>query len=86
MRGPAVERGLNDLSKKVDAQLSHINSLRLVIGLLIALGLYMAYGWQSAPRDLTIHVPPDLRSGSTRQWWDVPQSLCMPLGCISSSK
>ena len=58
--------------KKVDAQLSHINSLRLVIGLLIALGLYMAYGWQSAPRDLTIHVPPDLRSGSTRQWWDVP--------------
>ena len=21
---------------------------------------------------LTIHVPPDLRSGSTRKWWDVP--------------
>lgn len=30
--------------KKVDAQLAHIYSLRLVIGLLIALGLYMAYG------------------------------------------
>ena len=35
--------------KRVDAQQSHIKSLRLVIGLLIALGLYMAYGWQSAP-------------------------------------
>jgi len=56
--------------KKVDAQLAHINSLRMVIGFLIALGLYMAYGWQSAPRDLTVHVPPDLRSGSTRKWWD----------------
>src|SRR3546814_2236615 len=31
-----------------------------------------ALGWWSAPRDLTIHVPPDLRSGSTRKWWDVP--------------
>src|SRR3546814_16002869 len=25
-----------------------------------------------APKSLTIHVPPDLRSGSTRKWWDVP--------------
>src|SRR3546814_13827434 len=32
----------------------------------------MGGGWWSAPRDLTIHVPPDLRSGSTRKWWDVP--------------
>lgn len=66
--------------KKVDAQLAHIYSLRLVIGLLIALGLYMAYGWQTAPRDLTIHVPPDLRSGSTRQWWDVPPESVYAFG------
>ena len=66
--------------KKVDAQLAHINSLRLVIGLLIILGLYMAYGWQSAPRDLTIHVPPDLRSGSTRQWWDIPPESVYAFG------
>jgi hypothetical protein len=56
--------------KKVDSQQAHIYSLRLVIGLLVLLGLYMAYGWQNAPKDLTIHVPPDLRSGSTRKWWD----------------
>ena len=66
--------------KKVDAQLAHINSLRMVIGFLIALGLYMAYGWQSAPRDLTVHVPPDLRSGSTRKWWDIPPESVYAFG------
>lgn len=51
---------------------SHVKSLRLgTVGLLImAMGL--GAGWWSAPRDLTIHVPPDLRSGSTRKWWEVP--------------
>lgn len=66
--------------KKVDAQHAHINSLRGIIGLLVILGLYMAYGWQSAPRDLTVHVPPDLRSGSTRQWWDVPPESVYTFG------
>ncbi len=32
----------------------------------------MGLGWWNSPRDLTIHVPADLRSGSTRPWWDVP--------------
>ena len=66
--------------KRVDAQRAHIYSLRLVIGLLIGLGLYMAYGWQSAPRNLTIHVPPDLRSGSTRLWWDIPPESVYAFG------
>ncbi len=66
--------------KRVDAQRAHIVSLRLVIGLLIGLGLYMAYGWQSAPRNLTIHVPPDLRSGSTRLWWDIPPESVYAFG------
>ena len=34
--------------------------------------LLLGFGWWSAPKSLTIHVPPDLRSGSTRKWWDVP--------------
>jgi conjugative transfer region protein (TIGR03750 family) len=38
----------------------------------LALLCRLWYGWQAAPSDLTIHVPPDLRSGSTRKWWDVP--------------
>lgn len=53
---------------------SHIWSLRGII-LILALacgGLW--YGWQNAPRHLTVYNPPDLRSGSTRKWWVVPPS------------
>ncbi len=51
---------------------SHIKTLRLGGGALFALSLVLGAGWWSAPRELTIHVPPDLRSGSTRKWWEVP--------------
>ncbi|AZF53154.1 putative exported protein [Pseudomonas sp. R4-34-07] len=57
---------------KVDAQQAHILSLRLAIVMLALLSAGLWYGWRSAPTDLTVHVPPDLRSGSTRKWWDVP--------------
>ncbi|MDR3221168.1 MAG: TIGR03746 family integrating conjugative element protein [Candidatus Accumulibacter sp.] len=51
---------------------AHVKSLRLGLGALFAAALLLGFGWWSAPKDLTIHVPPDLRSGSTRKWWDVP--------------
>lgn len=51
---------------------AYINTLRLVVAALFTLALIMGLGWWNAPRDLTIHVPPDLRSGSTRRWWEVP--------------
>ncbi|WP_158890271.1 MULTISPECIES: PFL_4703 family integrating conjugative element protein [unclassified Pseudomonas] len=51
---------------------AHIRTLRLAAGALALLALLLGLGWWSAPRDLTIHIPPDLRSGSTRSWWDVP--------------
>jgi integrating conjugative element protein (TIGR03746 family) len=51
---------------------AHIKTLRLGAGALFAVALVMGGGWWRAPRDLTIHVPPDLRSGSTRKWWEVP--------------
>ncbi len=51
---------------------AHIKTLRLGAGVLSVLALVMGLGWWNAPRDLTIHVPPDLRTGSTRKWWDVP--------------
>lgn len=57
---------------KVDAQQAHIISLRIALVLLGVCCSGLWYGWQSAPTDLTVHVPPDLRSGSTRKWWDVP--------------
>ncbi len=39
---------------------------------LVAGCLLLGYGWYSAPQNLTVHNPPDLRSGSTRAWWEVP--------------
>ncbi|MDR1660985.1 MAG: TIGR03746 family integrating conjugative element protein [Azoarcus sp.] len=51
---------------------AHVKSLRLALLALLALALLLGFGWWSAPKSLTIHVPPDLRSGSTRKWWDVP--------------
>lgn len=51
---------------------SHIRTLRIGGGALLGIALMLGAGWWTAPRDLTIHVPPDLRSGSSRKWWEVP--------------
>ncbi|MCL2891371.1 MULTISPECIES: PFL_4703 family integrating conjugative element protein [Pectobacteriaceae] len=51
---------------------AHIITLRLALGLLLMIIVALWYGWQNAPRHLTIHNPPDLRAGSTRPWWEVP--------------
>ncbi|MFC4250362.1 PFL_4703 family integrating conjugative element protein [Sinimarinibacterium flocculans] len=51
---------------------AHVKTLRLSIAGMFVVALLLSLGWWSAPRHLTIHVPPDLRSGSTRKWWDVP--------------
>jgi integrating conjugative element protein (TIGR03746 family) len=51
---------------------AHVKSLRLALLVLFVVAVLLGFGWWSAPKDLTIHVPPDLRSGSTRKWWDVP--------------
>ncbi|MBD2781170.1 PFL_4703 family integrating conjugative element protein [Xenorhabdus szentirmaii] len=50
----------------------HILTLRLACGVLVLVLLITLVGWMTAPRNLTIHNPPDLRSGSTRAWWEVP--------------
>jgi integrating conjugative element protein (TIGR03746 family) len=51
---------------------AHVKTLRLSAGAAFAVALLLGLGWWNAPSNLTIHVPPDLRSGSTRKWWDVP--------------
>jgi integrating conjugative element protein (TIGR03746 family) len=51
---------------------AHVKTLRLYSGALLIVVLMLGAGWWNAPRDLTIHVPPDLRSGSSRKWWEVP--------------
>ncbi|CDG16796.1 PFL_4703 family integrating conjugative element protein [Xenorhabdus doucetiae] len=49
----------------------HILTLRVACGILVGVLLLSLTGWMSAPRNLTIHNPPDLRTGSTRPWWEV---------------
>ncbi|CDH00424.1 PFL_4703 family integrating conjugative element protein [Xenorhabdus bovienii] len=50
----------------------HILTLRIACGILVLVLLMSLMGWMASPRNLTIHNPPDLRSGSTRPWWEVP--------------
>jgi len=51
----------------VSARDSQIFTLRLVCGMLFVALLTASTGWMLAPRNLTIHNPPDLRSGSTKK-------------------
>ncbi|NUU69145.1 TIGR03746 family integrating conjugative element protein [Enterobacteriaceae bacterium BIT-l23] len=50
----------------------HILTLRIACGVLVVFLLIACAGWMLAPSKLTIHNPPDLRTGSTRPWWEVP--------------
>lgn len=46
------------------SQRAHINTLRAVIAALVVLATLLWLGWQSAPRELRIHIPPDLSRGA----------------------
>ncbi|MBK3453228.1 MULTISPECIES: PFL_4703 family integrating conjugative element protein [Pseudomonas] len=59
---------------------SHVKTLRVGCGMLLGVALLMGLGWWDSPRDLTIHNPPDLRSGSTRKWWEVPPESVYTFG------
>lgn len=50
----------------------HIQSLRIVIFILLFVVSALGFALYSVPKNLTIHNPPDLRSGSTRAWWEIP--------------
>lgn len=52
----------------------HILTLRIACGVLAFFLLITCAGWMRAPDKLTVHNPPDLRTGSTRPWWEVPAS------------
>ncbi|SVK47273.1 integrating conjugative element protein, PFL_4703 family [Acinetobacter baumannii] len=58
----------------------HILTLRVACGVLVVFLLVASIGWMRAPDNLTIHNPPDLRSGSTRAWWEVPPSTVYSFG------
>jgi integrating conjugative element protein (TIGR03746 family) len=63
---------MSRFKNEVEFLQSHVSSLRRVIVALLLVNVLLGFGWWQAPTMLTIHIPPDLRSGSTRKWWDVP--------------
>jgi len=59
---------------EIDNVRAHLRSLWMVIALQLLVILALWYGWSQAPRHLTIHVPPDIRSGAVLAVDDVPPS------------
>lgn len=57
---------------EIDNVRSHLRSLWAVIGLqlLVILGLWI--GWMRMPSSITVHIPPDLRSGAVMALDEVP--------------
>ncbi|MBI4356572.1 MAG: TIGR03746 family integrating conjugative element protein [Gammaproteobacteria bacterium] len=54
---------------------AHIRALYIVIALLGGLLFYAIWGWKSAPRDIRVYIPPDLRTGGVFHVGDVPTSV-----------
>lgn len=63
----------------------HILTLRIFSGVLAGILMLVCIGWMTAPDRLTIHNPPDLRSGSTRPRGKSRRQRFIPLPFISFS-
>ena len=57
---------------EIDNVRAHLRSLWAVIGLQFVVVLALWFGWSQAPKQLTVHVPPDLRSGAVLSLNEVP--------------
>lgn len=57
---------------EIDNVRAHLRSLWVIIGAQIVVILALWFGWSQAPQRLTVHVPPDLRSGATLAVDEVP--------------
>lgn len=71
---------MSQYKREVDRLRDHIRTLRLGTGGLVIIALANAWGWSQAPRQLTVHNPPDLRSGSTRLWWEIDPGTVYAFG------
>ncbi|MCY4264643.1 MAG: TIGR03746 family integrating conjugative element protein [Gammaproteobacteria bacterium] len=57
---------------EIDNVRSHLRSLWIVIGLQGLMILALWLGWSQCPKQLRVHVPPDLRSGAVLTATEVP--------------
>ena len=49
---------------EIDNVRAHVRSLWAVIGIQVMIIAALWFGWSQAPQRLTVHIPPDLRSGA----------------------
>lgn len=59
---------------EIDNVRAHLRSLWVVIGIQFIVIVALWFGWSQSPKRLTVHVPPDLRSGATLSVDEVPTS------------
>ncbi len=57
---------------EIDNVRSHLRSLWAVIGLLLTIIVALWIGWMRMPGTITVHIPPDLRSGAVMALDEVP--------------
>ncbi len=57
---------------EIDNVRSHLRSLWAVIGLQLLIIVALWIGWMRMPANITVHIPPDLRSGSVMALDEVP--------------
>ncbi len=57
---------------EIDNVRAHLRSLWVVIGVQLVVILALWFGWSRAPEHLTVHIPPDLRSGVAQVAGTVP--------------
>ena len=57
---------MSKVKRALDSKDSHIKTLRIVIAILTLIIAYSQWGWSQAPKNITVDIPPDLRSGSSR--------------------
>jgi hypothetical protein len=49
---------------EIDNVRAHLRSLWAVIAIQVVIIAALWFGWSGAPERLTVHIPPDLRSGA----------------------
>ncbi len=59
---------------EIDNVRAHLRSLWVVIGVQVLVIAALWLGWSQAPKQLTVHVPPDLRAGATLAINKVPDA------------
>ncbi|MGR3807772.1 PFL_4703 family integrating conjugative element protein [Pasteurella testudinis] len=65
---------MSRLKGEVNEKNKHIVTARVAIGTLCLICLCLIYVIFTSPNRLTVYIPPEMRAGSQRPWWEIPQS------------